>query len=49
MNKSDVVAALKIAVKDIADLFEDSELEQAVDIASWECGWSLPVTKNFRC
>lgn len=49
MDKSDVIAALKVAIKDIADLFEDSELEQAVDIASWECGWSLPVTKNFRC
>lgn len=49
MNKSDVVSALQVSLKDIIDLFEESELEQAVDIASWETGWSLPVTKNFRC
>lgn len=49
MDKSDVIVALKLSLKDVVDLFEEPELEQAADIASFETGWKLPVTKDFRC
>lgn len=48
MDRWNMLDMLKISLRGVTDLLDDTALEQAVDVAGYETGWSLPLEKPFR-
>ena len=48
MDTADLILLLKVKLRGVSSSFEHDTLDSAVQLASIECGWALPVMTSFR-
>jgi len=48
MTESELIVLLQAELKGLAAQFEDADYANAADDAERDCGWTLPVTTDFK-